>query len=491
MPGDEAQALGGFMNAEKIKKLQALLAVLPDQIARKLAVAVEYDRLDGGALPHDVILEALRPALQRTGLKRQGVPTLQRAFFEPIEDLLTASGEGRKEQACLARRSLTPIWRWLETDLLAAPVARAAKSYTEAVRKADQAGRDQVLGSLWAEAGHAMLEALDRAAPRSPDYDKIVNRLGASHAEGASVLEDAREMALLLQAAPQLRALQAGVPRGTKKLSAEELAFIRQSYDTLMAQLPDQAIYVPVIVMRRLAKPANVMEALKALARTESDAKVAETTLALAGDLLISDFEAKAKFLAGAQLGEANTNEVLAQLEQYTEMSAGLTQSLDIRREGRWGKRLVEARSKLSETMERRIEKIPDEIIGAFPITSAGSYAARGGPRPNFGRWPDDAKIGRASNLAMFLGGSRWLAGKALFGVSHKAAVERISKFLVGYGDDLVGELKAGDPDALARCQAHLQALLRVTELVMGEQEADILRRRAAMAQQPGGTAAA
>jgi len=469
------------MDAGKIKKLQALLSVLPDQVARKLAVAVEYDRLDGGALPHDVILEGLRPALQRTGLKRQGVPTLQRAFFEPIEDLLTATGEGKKEQACLARRSLTPIWRWLEMGLVADGIASATKAYAEAVHKADPAGRDQALGLLWTDASRAMTAALAAAAPRTPDYDKIVNKLGGAHA-----LEDAREMALLLQAAPQFRALQAGVPRGTKKLSAEELAFIRQSYDTLMVQLPDQAVYVPVVVLRRLSKPANVMEALKILARTESDAKIAETTLALAGDLLISDFEAKAKFLTTTQLGEANTNEVLAQLEQFTEMSAGLTQSLDIRREGRWGKRLVETRAKLSETMERRIEKIPDEIIGAFPITSAGSYAARGGPRPNFGRWPDDAKIGRAGNLALFLGGSRWLAGKALFGVSHKAAVERISKFLVAYGDDLVGELKAGDPDAVGRCQAHLQALLRVTELVMGEQEADILRRRAAMAQQPG-----
>jgi hypothetical protein len=213
----------------------------------------------------------------------------------------------------------------------------------------------------------------------------------------------------------------------------------------------------------------------------------------MAGDLVLADFEAQARYLTTAQLGEANASEMLVQLETYTETSAGLTQSLDIRREGRWGKRLVEVRSKLSEAMERRIEKIPDEIIGAFPTTSAGAYAARGAFRPNFGRWPDDEKIGRAANVALFLGGSRWLAGKALFGVAHKAAVERVSKFLVGYGDDLVAELKAGDADALARCQAHLQALLRITELVMGEQEADILRRRATMAMQgaAGGTAAA
>lgn len=470
------------MNADKIRKLQAFLAVLPDPVARKLAVAIEYDRLDGGRLPHDAILEGLRPALQRTGLKRQGVATVQRAFFEPVEDLLTASGAEAKAQARLARASLNPIWHWLEGELLADAVKRAGKAYAEAIRTRDDAARDQALALLWSAAAMALKDALARASPRSPDYDRIVKKLGSAHA-----LEDAREIAMLLPAAPAFRALQNGVPKGTKRLTPEELAFARDAYDELMEHLPDQAAYMPVIILRRLAKPANVMEVLKALARTDSDAKIAETTIGLAGDLLLDDFEAKARFLSTTPLGEANTHEMLAQLEQFTEISAGLTQALDIRREGCWGKRLVEIRTTLSEAMEGRIEKLPDEIIGAFPTSAAGAYAARGAPRPNFGRWPDEAKIGHAANLALFLGGSRWLAGKALFGISHKAAVERVTRFLVGYGDDLVGELKAGDPDAQSRCQAHLQALLRITALVMGEQETDILRRRAAMAMQSAG----
>jgi hypothetical protein len=397
------------------------------------------------------------------------------------------SGAEPKQQACLARSTLTPFWRWLETVLLPREIKQANAAYSDAVRRGDEAGRARVLGGLWPAAARAIAEALGAMPPGSAEYDKIVKMLGSAHA-----VEDAREIGLLLQAAPTFRALQNGIPRGTKKLTPEELAFARQTYDAMMEQLPDQAAYVPAIILRRLSKPAFVMEVLKVLGRSDSDARLAETTLGMAGDLLIADFEAKAKFLSTVQLGAANSHEVLAQLEQFTDMSAGLTQSLDIRREGRWGKRLVETRSKLSEALERRVEKIPDEIIGAFPTTSAGSYAARSGPRPNFGRWPDEAKIGHAGSLALFLGGSRWLAGKALFGVAHKAAVERVSKFLIAYGEDLVGELKAGDSDALARCEAHLQALLRITELVMGEQEADVLRRRATMAiQGASGTAAA
>ena len=476
------------MKEAKIKRLQTFLAALPDKIARQLAVAVEYDRMDGGALPHDLILDALRPALRRSGLRRQGVSTLQRAFFEPIEDLLTASGKGPKKQACLARASLAPFWSWLQNDLIPADVAVAGGEYAAALKRSSAQAREAALRPLWSSAHEAVTAAIGALKPGTPDYDKYVNLLGSAHS-----LEDARELGLLLAAAPSFAALQTAVPRGTKRLTAEELGLVREAYDRLMNQLPDQAAFMPVIVLRRLSKPANVMELLKTLARTESDAKVAETTLGMAGDLVLDDFEEKANFLIHAQFGEANAHELLATLEQFTDISGGLTQCLDIRREGRWGKRLVATRNRLSEAMERRVEKLPDEIVSAFPLAQSGSYAAKAALRPNTGRWPDDAKIERAANLALFMGGARFLAGKALFGMSYKAASDRLGSFLQGYGEDLIGEIKAGDPDAQGRCQAHLQALLRITALALSEQDADLLRRRAAIAggQPVAGTAVA
>src|SRR5262249_53869888 len=157
---------------------QAFLGVLPDKIARQLAVAVEYDRMDGGALPLDLILEALRPALRRSGLKRQGVATLQRAFFEPVEDLLTASGQGPKKQACLARATLDPVWRWLETDLIPADVAVAGGEYATALKRADPQARDAALRPLWASAHEAVIAALGRLKAGTPDYDRYVKVLG-------------------------------------------------------------------------------------------------------------------------------------------------------------------------------------------------------------------------------------------------------------------------------------------------------------------------
>ena len=95
----------GMIAPDKVELLQRFLASLPESAAVRLAKAVEVDRLnDGKALPHELILEALRPALRHT---RQTSRTLTplRLFCRPFEDLLLVEAivldsrsEGMKDQ---------------------------------------------------------------------------------------------------------------------------------------------------------------------------------------------------------------------------------------------------------------------------------------------------------------------------------------------------------------------------------------------------------
>jgi hypothetical protein len=51
-----------MLRADKTGLLQSFLGSLPADIARRLARAVELDRLaEGTALPHEAILSGLRP----------------------------------------------------------------------------------------------------------------------------------------------------------------------------------------------------------------------------------------------------------------------------------------------------------------------------------------------------------------------------------------------------------------------------------------------
>ena len=55
-----------MLSRDKTGLLKAFLGSLPGQVAARLAMAVEVDRLmDGHVLPHEDILDGLRPVLRR------------------------------------------------------------------------------------------------------------------------------------------------------------------------------------------------------------------------------------------------------------------------------------------------------------------------------------------------------------------------------------------------------------------------------------------
>src|ERR1700761_6276719 len=102
---------------DKTGLLKAFLGGLPGPAAGRLALAVETDRLmDGHALPHETILEGLRPALRREHFDRR--PTPLRLFCRPFQDLLTSQPRKTKQKASIARGSLVPVWNWIALTLI-------------------------------------------------------------------------------------------------------------------------------------------------------------------------------------------------------------------------------------------------------------------------------------------------------------------------------------------------------------------------------------
>jgi hypothetical protein len=69
---------------DKAQMLEAFLAACRESLAARLAKAVEVDRLAGGAsLPHDLILDGLRPVLRLTPASER-TPTASAAFHAAL-----------------------------------------------------------------------------------------------------------------------------------------------------------------------------------------------------------------------------------------------------------------------------------------------------------------------------------------------------------------------------------------------------------------------
>lgn len=454
------------------RKLNELLARLPDRVARPLAVAVEFDRIEGGAMPHDVILEGLRPALQRTGLRRTGVPAPGRLFCEPFEDLVVAESAAEKRRGRLARESLEPFLHYVSETLSPEAWQAFTQVVTEATRKSDAPARRGAVVHFHAEAALALSQKLSPLKPDTPAYKAQAKAMG-----GARVLEDAREIVLMLEASPAFLALREAVPQGIKRLDPGIVARIGEIYEALNTDFPVHAGYVPVVAMRRFAKPWMVMELLKTMTRETGDRRLVGTNLGFAVEVLLDDIELAARHIATLEPGLLRAGEALAHLEFFSEAVAGFVQPLDIHREGPWGQRLLKARGTVADAMNILLGRLAREIEQALPVK--GGRRVKGAVKPDTRQWPETERAEHAVEMARFLSGASAYSSRAAFGTAHKAAQDEIGKFLMSYGQALVEEIRRGDKDAAARLESHLVTALRLTEFALGPSDAELLRRRA------------
>lgn len=109
---------------DRLKILRAFLGTLPEGIALSLARVVELDRLaDGKLLPHDLILDGLRPVLRRAENVERTLTPL-RLFCQPFQDLLAGKPRKEKFTGRIAHGSISAVWNWLSQVLLPEETAK-------------------------------------------------------------------------------------------------------------------------------------------------------------------------------------------------------------------------------------------------------------------------------------------------------------------------------------------------------------------------------
>src|SRR4051812_31269066 len=176
---------------DKMDLLRAFVGSLPPNIAGGVARAVEIDRMnDGTVLPHDLILDSLRPTL-REGERSERANTPLRIFCRPFEDLLTNDPCQQKLKGRIARSSITPVWNWLAQDLM----PEALNTFSLSVKTAAMGLRADELQAQVTNFWKASSDALRGKLASESGRKAARQALG-----GDAPMEDAREMALLLSA---------------------------------------------------------------------------------------------------------------------------------------------------------------------------------------------------------------------------------------------------------------------------------------------------
>lgn len=451
------------------KLLRSFLGRLPPATAQQLARAIEADKLyDGKGLPHDAILESLRPALRQAPPEGR-VLTPLRLFCQPFEDLLINAGGKAKLKGRIARESILPVWTWVCTTVLPDEVQTYSNDVRQAIEKQDIALAYSFATQFWMKSSEVIRAALSNEATRSV----------ARSALGDLSMADAEEMALMLGVGESVLEIHKKLPRGTATLTEELIWSLREIYDALLQTNSDAAPYVTVITMSRLAKPWEALRLPLMIARKTQDTLLSSTDMGLAGELLFHDLEDYAFQIRAVRQPHFDVEVLLRNLLRFTELSSAVVKEVEIRRDGRWGQNLLKDRSLVGTTMDAMMQKAPKEILGALPMHKSGSYG--GGPRvPNIEHMPDqEDKTERAIRYAKLVIGCRHLASRASFGATHKDAIDEIERELRVYNEDIVKLMR--DPDEAKRTKAepYFKAAVELTAILFSEEEADFLRRRA------------
>jgi hypothetical protein len=456
------------MDAQKAKQLSALLGTLPVPVAARLAKAIEVDRLGGGtALPHELILNALRPSLRRTQAADR-TPTPLRLFCRPFEDLLTLQARKEKMKGRIARSSITPVWNWLSQTL----VTNVATSFSIGV-KAAAVGHKPVDAlahavQFWEIAAQALHSAVGTEKGRKAARMILGDDL---------VVVDAREIALLLSIGSDIVDVQAALALNTPSLTEDLIWKLREIYDRVVETVPDAAPYIAVVAMNRLERPWEALKLPLQVSRQTQDTMISNTDMGMVGEILFTDIEAHATYIRTAQPKTFDADILISNVAGFTTLSSGIVKGIEMRRDGKWGQRLMKDRAAVGEIMDGFMERAAKEILTALPTIKSGSYA--GGPRvPDLSHACDPEKSERAMNYLRLVSGCRSFAPAGSFGASNKNALDEISAALKRYCEDLLKELRAAEGEKRVIAEQFFALAADMAELIFSLDEAEILRRR-------------
>jgi hypothetical protein len=457
------------MDTNKTQQLQGLLGALPPLIASRLAKAIEIDRLnEGQSLPHELILDGLRPVLRRNQ-SADRAPTPLRLFCRPFEDLLTMVPRTAKQRGRIARSSIMPVWNWVSQTL----AAEAAATFSIGIKTSLLSGRNDDMmnhaAQFWTVAAQAILSALDTDRARKAAREIL---------DGDLAVADAREMALLLSVGGDMIDLQTKLPKPLPSLTDDVVWQLREIYDRLAVSAPEAAPYVAVVAMQRLERPWEALKLPMNVTRQSQDTLISSTDMGLVGEILFGDIEYYLSMIRAARPNHFDADALVGHLIGFTSLSTGMVKAIEMRRDGKWGQRLLGDRAAVAEVMDGFMERAMKDVSAALPTIKSGSYS--GGPRvPDLAHHTDPEKSDRALAYARLVSGCRSFAPAASFGASNKEAIDEISVMLKSYTEDLLKELRSVTGDRRTNAEAHFHLAVEIAALIFSQEEADLLRRRA------------
>ena len=104
--------------------------------------------------------------------------------------------------------------------------------------------------------------------------------------------------------------------------------------------------------MNRLLHPWQALKLPAFITRKTKDTLIANTDMGLVGELLLADIETHGNAVRATRHPVFDPRVLIDNLAQFAELSSCIVREMEIRRDGKWGKRLLADRAAVAEAME-------------------------------------------------------------------------------------------------------------------------------------------
>jgi hypothetical protein len=309
-----------------------------------------------------------------------------------------------------------------------------------------------------------------------PEFAVAADCLNRDQPEGTALFASFLDLSSLA------RSMLNKLPEWIGRMTDERIATARVAYKDAVAMSDDAGPQFFEMIYANLSEPWMILRLLSAVMDHPGEGYVAVSELSRFGVYILDDIDRRLDILAKFDpIGGAKVGADAAEQARIAAIQIGEFEStLEISREGVWGRRLLAQKQKLAQLAESRLAKVEKTIEAALPQHSV--RVGRGmRAQPRLTADPDPTAIRKAEGVLAFLENSR-AANQAGYGAVRTKVMEAVDARIDHYVEDLLENLRADKVEEPKRIHAFLAVAAGLTEIIRGEKAGHIIRRRAAAA---------